>query len=131
MRGVCTIGLVDGRRSAFSPCFQRLGDDEILVCGIGPSAASTRTTDAVDHAEDALDLAAENRRGRGVSTMLMRTSFHTSDVHLARMVMPRSRSSSFESIGPLGDLLIGAKGAALTQQLVDQRRLLAVVDVGG
>ena len=30
--------------------------------------------------------------------MLMRVPFHSTLVHLARMVMPRSRSISFESI---------------------------------
>ena len=43
--------------------------------------------------------------------------------------MPRSRSRSLRVHHPLGDLLVRAEGAALAQQLVDQRRL-AVVDVG-
>jgi hypothetical protein len=34
----------------------------------------------------------------GVSTMLIRTPFHSTEVHLARMVMPRSRSMSLLSI---------------------------------
>ena len=34
----------------------------------------------------------------GVSTMLMRVSFQRMEVHLARMVMPRSRSRSLLSI---------------------------------
>ena len=34
----------------------------------------------------------------GVSTMLMRVPFHVTAVHLLRIVMPRSRSRSFESI---------------------------------
>jgi hypothetical protein len=59
----------------------------------------------------------------GVSTMLMRVSFQTSEVALARMVMPRSRSRSF------GHPLILAERAGLLQQAVDQGGL-AVVDVG-
>ena len=43
--------------------------------------------------------------------------------------MPRSRSMSLESIARSADLLAGAEGAGLLQQLVDQRGL-AVVDVG-
>ena len=42
--------------------------------------------------------------------------------------MPRSRSRSLESMRALGHLLVGAEGAALAQQLVDQRGL-AVVDM--
>src|SRR5262245_26782524 len=34
----------------------------------------------------------------GVSTMLMRVPFHVTDVHFDRIVMPRSRSRSLESI---------------------------------
>jgi len=34
----------------------------------------------------------------GVSTMLIFTSFHCTAVFFARIVMPRSRSSGFESI---------------------------------
>jgi hypothetical protein len=34
----------------------------------------------------------------GVSTMLIRVPFHSTLVHLARIVIPRSRSMSFESI---------------------------------
>ena len=43
--------------------------------------------------------------------------------------MPRSRSRSFESSARSMHLLVGAEGAALAQQLVDQRGL-AVVDMG-
>ena len=43
--------------------------------------------------------------------------------------MPRSRSSSFEFERALGDLLVGAEGAGLAQQRIDQGGL-AVVDMG-
>ena len=48
---------------------------------------------------------------------------------LARIVMPRSRSSSLESRMQLADELALAELAALAQQAIDQRRL-AVIDVG-
>jgi hypothetical protein len=68
-----------------------------LVCGIGPSAASTSTTtpSTIDRMRST---SPPKSAWPGVSTMLMRTSFHTTDVTLARMVMPRSRSRSLESI---------------------------------
>jgi hypothetical protein len=45
------------------------------------------------------------------------------------MVIPRSFSRSFESIGPLLHALVVAEGAGLAEQLVDERRL-AMIDVG-
>ena len=47
---------------------------------------------------------------------------------LARIVMPRSRSSGLESITRSCDDLIVAERAGLAEHLVDERRL-AVVDV--
>ncbi len=61
--------------------------------------------------------------------MLMRVSFQTTDVALARIVMPRSRSRSFGIHHPLGDPLIVAECAGLLEKPVDQRRL-AMVDMG-
>ena len=65
----------------------------------------------------------------GVSTILMRVPSHSTLVHLARMVMPRSRSRSLESMRALGHVLVLAHRTGLLQQLVDQRRL-AMVDMG-
>ena len=65
----------------------------------------------------------------GVSTMLMRVSFQTTEVALARMVMPRSLLEVVRIHGALGDALVFAERARLLQKLVDERRL-AVVDVG-
>ena len=48
---------------------------------------------------------------------------------LARMVMPRSRSSAFGVHHALGRDLAGVERAGLPEQLVDERGL-AVVDVG-
>ena len=68
-----------------------------LVCGIGPSAASTSTI-APSTIERIRSTSPPKSAWPGVSTMLMRTSFHTTEVALARMVMPRSRSRSPVSI---------------------------------
>ena len=68
-----------------------------LVCGIGPSAASTSTI-APSTIDRMRSTSPPKSAWPGVSTMLTRTSFHTTDVALARMVMPRSRSRSFESM---------------------------------
>ena len=48
-----------------------------LVCGIGPSAASTKQH-AINHTKDTFDFAA--KIGAGVSTMLIRVSSHWTDV---------------------------------------------------
>ncbi len=50
-------------------------------------------------------------------------------VFLARMVMPRSRSRSFEIHHAHGHLLVLAEGMCLAQQPVDQGGF-AMVDVG-
>src|SRR6202451_318649 len=79
----------------FSPILSALMTTN-LVCGSGPSAASTSTSAP----STMLRLRSTSRRKsawHGVSTMLMRVSFQTSEVALARMVMPRSRSRSLES----------------------------------
>ena len=68
-----------------------------LVWGIGPSAASTRSTtpSTIDRIRST---SPPKSAWPGVSTMLMRAPRHSTEVHLARMVMPRSRSRSLESI---------------------------------
>ena len=64
-----------------------------LVCGIGPSAASTSTI-APSTIDKMRSTSPPKSAWPGVSTMLTRTSVHTTEVALARMVMPRSRSRS-------------------------------------
>ena len=83
---------------------------------------------AVDHGQDALDLAAEIGMARRVDDVDARAlpdhggAFRQDrDAALALEVVPVQRA--------LGDLLIGAEGAALLEQAVDQGGL-AVVDVG-
>jgi hypothetical protein len=69
------------------------------------------------HRQRALDLAAEVGVAR-VSTMLMVTPGTRSRCFLARMVMPRSRSSSFESI-TRSQRAVGAEDSALMQQRIE------------
>ncbi len=60
--------------------------------------------------------------------MLMRVLFQTTEVGLAKIVMPRSRSRSLLSIARSVRGLVFAIGAGLFQKLVNQRRF-AVVNV--
>ncbi len=110
-----------------SPIFSALPTTN-LVCGIGPSAASTSTI-APSTIERMRSTSPPKSAWPGVSTILTRTSFHTTEVALARMVIPRSRSRSFEIHDPFGDPLVVAKRARLLQEAVDERRL-AMVDMG-
>ena len=72
-----------------------------LVCGIGPSAESTSrmTPSTIDRMRST---SAPKSAWPGVSTMLIwvvsPSCSHSTEVHLARMVIPRSFSRSFESI---------------------------------
>ena len=67
------------------------------VCGIGPSMASTssRTPSTIDSARST---SPPKSACPGVSTMLIRVPLYSTAQFLARMVMPRSRSRSLESI---------------------------------
>ncbi len=67
-----------------------------LVCGIGPSAASTSSS-TPSTIERMRSTSPPKSAWPGVSTMLMRWPCHSTLVALARMVMPRSRSRSLES----------------------------------
>ena len=74
------------------------------VCGIGPSTASTSSS-----TESTIDSTRSTSPPKsawpGVSTMLMRYSPQRIAVFLARIVMPRSRSRSFESMTRSGMIL--------------------------
>ena len=72
-------------------------DTTNLVCGSGPSAASTSTS-APSTMLRMRSTSPPKSAWPGVSTMLMRVSCQRIEVTLARMVMPRSRSRSLESI---------------------------------
>ncbi len=68
-----------------------------LVCGIAPSDASTSrmTPSTIDRMRST---SPPKSACPGVSTILMRVSCHSTEVHFARIVIPRSFSRSFESI---------------------------------
>ncbi len=68
-----------------------------LVCGIGPSAASTSRM-APSTMLRIRSTSPPKSAWPGVSTMLTRAPSHSTEVALARMVIPRSRSRSFESM---------------------------------
>src|SRR4029078_8894860 len=75
----------------------RAFDTTNLVWGIGPSAASTRTM-APSTMLRMRSTSPPKSAWPGVSTMLMRVSFQTTEAAFDKIVMPRSRSRSFESI---------------------------------
>ena len=82
----------------------------------------------VDHRQHALDLAAEV----GVAGRVDDVDVGALPLDRAVLGQDRDAALALEVVrvhDALGDLLVGAEGAALAQQLVDQRRL-AVVDVG-
>ena len=85
-----------GRR----PIFSALPSTN-LVCGITPSSASTSRTQPSTMPR-IRSTSPPKSACPGVSMMLMRVSpaapCHSTDVHLARMVIPRSRSWSLESM---------------------------------
>src|SRR6478752_5548952 len=68
-----------------------------FVCGSGPSAASTSTS-APSTMLRMRSTSPPKSAWPGVSTMLMRVSFHCTEAAFAKMVMPRSRSRSLESM---------------------------------
>ena len=82
----------------------------------------------VDHRQHALDLAAEV----GVAGRVDDVDVGPLPFNGAVLGQDRDAALLLEVVRvhhPLGDFLVGAEGAALAQQLVDQRRL-AMVDVG-
>ena len=120
------IDLVDHHDRA-QPQAQRLAEHEL---GLRHRALGgiDQQQHAVDHGQDALDLAAEIGVARRVDDVDARAlpdhggAFRQDrDAALALEVVPVQRA--------LGDLLIGAEGPALLEQAVDQGGL-AVVDVG-
>src|ERR1700679_2511439 len=78
------------------PSFSAL-ESTNLVCGMTDSAASTSNTtpSTIDRMRST---SPPKSAWPGVSTMLMRMPSQSTLVHLARMVMPRSRSRSLESM---------------------------------
>ena len=68
-----------------------------LVCGMGPSAASTSSTTPSTILK-MRSTSPPKSAWPGVSTILIRVPFHSTEVALARIVIPRSRSRSLLSI---------------------------------
>src|SRR3546814_3243349 len=119
---VCSAALQHDRSEAAR---QRLGGDEL---GLRHRALGSidQQQYAVDHGENALDLAAEVGMARRVDDVDLGVAPHDcgalgedGDAALALQIVGVHRA--------LGHLLVGAVGAGLLQQLVDPRRL-AVVD---
>ena len=100
------------------------------VAGLGqrPLGRVDQQQDAVDHGQGPLDLAAEVGVARRVDQVDPRVP-HWTEAALARIVMPRSRSWSLESMTRSTSVLVGAEDAGGAQHGVDQGGL-AVVDVG-
>ena len=98
------------------------------VCGIGPSTASTSssTPSTIDSTRST---SPPKSAWPGVSTMLMCVPFQLDGAVLGQ---DRDAALALEVVAvhhALGHFLVVAEGAALAQQLVDQRGL-AMVDVG-
>ena len=124
--GVRPVDLVDhDDRAQALP--QRLADDEL---GLRHRALGgiDQDQDPVDHIEDAFDFAAEIGVARGVDDV----DPHVSPDHRGAFGQDGDAALALELVRierPLGNLLIGAKGAALAQHRIDQGGL-AVVDMG-
>jgi hypothetical protein len=123
--GVGAVDLVD-HHDRPQTAAQRLGDDE-LGLRHRPFSRVDEHQHAVDHREDALDLAAEIGVARRVDDVDARLAPHEGGAFGEN----RDAALALEVVrieGTLGDLLVGAEHAGLTQKLIDQRRL-AVVDM--
>ena len=123
------VGLVDLVDADDRPQadLQRLADDE-LGLRHRPFGGVDQHDRAVDHRQDALDLAAEI----GVAGRVDDVDAHVLPHHRGRLGEDGDAALALEVVGvhhPLGDALVLAEGAGLLQQPIDQRRL-AVVDVG-
>ena len=98
------------------------------VCGIGPSAASTRIS-TPSTMRRIRSTSPPKSAWPGVSTMLILMPCQRTAVFLARMVMPALPLERVRVHDPLFDLLVGAERPGLPEHLVHQGGL-AVVDVG-
>ena len=124
--GVRPIDLVDDH-DRLEADLQRLGDDEFGLRQ-RPFGGIDQHQRAVDHVEDALDLAAEI----GVAGRIDDVDARVLPQERRRLGEDGDAALALEVVGierTLGDALILAERAGLLQQAVDQRGL-AVVDMG-
>ena len=122
---VRTVDLVDAD-DGLEADFQGLADDE-LGLRHGALGRVDEHDGAVDHGQDALDLAAEIGVAGGVDDV----DAHVLPVDGRGLGHDRDAALFFQIVGvhhALGDALIVAEGAGLAQQLVDEGGL-AVIDV--
>ena len=123
---VGAVDLVDDDDDAVAQ-LQRAGEDESGL-GHGALGGVDKQDDAVDHFEDALDLAAEVCVSRGVDDVYLGIAV----LHGGVFRHDGDAALTLEVVGvhnALHDLLIFTVNAALLEHLVDQRGL-AVVNVG-
>ena len=99
------------------------------VCGSGPFGGVDEEQRAVGHHQRALDLAAEVGVAGGVDDVDLDALRSGRLVFFARMVIPRSRSRSFESMTRSATASFSRNVPALAEHGVDEGGL-AVVDVG-
>ena len=106
--------------------FERLAEHEARLRQ-RPFARVDEQEHAVDHREPALDLAAEV----GVARCVDDVERHVAVAHRGVLREDRDALLALEVVRvhhPFGDVLVGAEGARLPQQTVDERGL-AVIDV--
>ena len=111
----------------FRPTFSALRDDELGLRHRAFGGVDQHDR-AVDHGQDALDLAAEI----GVARRVDDVDAGVLPCDRGRLGQDGDAALLFEIVGihgALGDALVVAEGAGLLQQPVDQRGL-AMVDVG-
>ena len=124
--GVGAVDLVD-EHDGLETHFQRLGDDEFRLRQRSLGGIDQHQS-AIDHVEDALDLAAEIGMAGRVDDIDARVL----PDERGRLGEDGDATLPLEIVGihgALGDALVLAERAGLLQQAVDQRGL-AVVDVG-
>ena len=123
--GVGPVDLVDHQHDG-EPGLERLAQDETGL-GQGAFRGVHQQEHAVDHGQAAFDLAAEV----GVARRVDDVHLHAAPAHGRVLGQDGDALLTLEVAGvhhPVGQLLVGAEGAGLAQERVDQGRL-AVVDV--